>query len=49
VRGMAHALGGMHGLHHGLAKTAVADPGMRSNIRKVADPQEINPVLLTAR
>ena len=49
VRGMARALGGMCGLHRGLAKTAVADPGMRSNIRKVIDPQEIIPVLLTAR
>jgi len=31
-----------------VAKTAVADPAMRSNIRKVTDPGEIVPVLLSA-
>jgi len=31
-----------------VAKTAVADPAMRSNIRKVTDPGEIIPVLLSA-
>lgn len=30
------------------AKLAVADPAMRSNIRKVTDPQEILPVLMAA-
>ena len=30
------------------AKRAVADPAMRSNIRKVTDPQEILPVLMAA-
>jgi alcohol dehydrogenase len=31
-----------------LAKIAVGDPGMKSNIRRVKDPQEIIPVLLAA-
>ena len=31
-----------------VAKLAVADPGMKSNIRRVTDPQEIVPVLLAA-
>ncbi|MGQ9696354.1 MAG: iron-containing alcohol dehydrogenase [Thermodesulfobacteriota bacterium] len=31
-----------------VAKLAVTDPAMRSNIRKVTDPQEILPVLLSA-
>ena len=31
-----------------VARSAVADMGMRSNIRKVTDPQEILPVLLAA-
>ncbi|MBM4329873.1 MAG: iron-containing alcohol dehydrogenase [Deltaproteobacteria bacterium] len=31
-----------------VAKLAVVDPGMRSNIRKVTDPQEITAVLLAA-
>lgn len=31
-----------------VAKLAVADPGMKSNIRRVTDPQEILPVLLAA-
>jgi alcohol dehydrogenase class IV len=30
------------------AQLAVADPAMRSNIRKVTDPQEIVPVLMAA-
>jgi alcohol dehydrogenase class IV len=31
-----------------VAKLAVADPGMKSNLRRVTDPQEIVPVLLAA-
>jgi alcohol dehydrogenase class IV len=31
-----------------VAKRAVADPGMKSNLRRVTDPQEIVPVLLAA-
>jgi hypothetical protein len=31
-----------------VAKLAVADMAMRSNIRKVTDPQEIVPVLMAA-
>jgi len=31
-----------------VAKLAVADPGMKSNLRRVTDPQEIVAVLLAA-
>ncbi len=31
-----------------VAQRAVADPGMKSNLRRVTDPQEIVPVLLAA-
>jgi hypothetical protein len=31
-----------------LAKIAVNDPGMKSNIRRVTDPQELIPVLEAA-
>jgi alcohol dehydrogenase class IV len=31
-----------------VAKLALGDPGMKSNLRRVTDPQEIVPVLLAA-